>query len=100
MKNYEGEEISDEKVKEIEERVSKLSKENIDELFYRAGFIITKSQVDSNKSKEYQRVDNKALSPHQLQKIKENDSAVVEHLLRETPLDVVLTNLEELEKRK
>jgi hypothetical protein len=100
MKNMDGEDIPDEKVEEIEERVSELSKENIDELFHRIGFKVVKSKEGLDKPRKYKRLDNKALTPHQLEQIKSGDSAIVETMLFETPLDAVLTNLEELERRK
>lgn len=99
MRDSEDEKIPDRKIEEIEERLSNLPKDYIDELFHRAGFKVAKGQ-GKYKPRKYQRIDKKALTPHQLDKIKEKDSAIVENMLLETPLDVVLTNLEELEKRK
>jgi len=100
MKDSKSGNISNEKVSEIEGRLSNLSKKQIDELFHRVGFKVAKSKEGQATPRKYKRIDNKALTPHQLDKIKDKESNIVENMLVETPLDVVLTNLEELEKRQ
>lgn len=99
MEDSEGRKIPDKIVEEIKDRLSDLPKNHIDELFHRVGFKVAKSD-DKNTPRKYQRQDNKALTPHQLDKIKEKDSAIVENMLSETQFDIFLTNLEELEKRR
>lgn len=101
MKNLNGEYITEEKVKEISQRISDLSKESIDELFYRINFKIVKSErgKDYDRERKYLRIDNKALSPYMIDNIKEGDSGITETMLLETPLDIILPNLEELEGR-
>lgn len=102
MKNLNGEYISDEKVEEIDKRIANLSREHIDELFHRLNFRISKSEKgeEDDRERKYLRIENKALSPHMIDQIKEGNSGNVRNLIEESPLDALRSNLNELERRE
>lgn len=80
-------------MKEIARRVSKLPKEDIDELFRRMGFIVHEYRSEERPDRY------KALLPKQVDEIKENgeESGMVRNLLWESPLEDVLEELDKLE---
>lgn len=90
MENDFGEDISDEKVSEIIERILKLSDNLIDELFYRCHLIYHVKR----KSKF------KALNDELLDEIKEEEhgNTTLITLLTETHIKDILTNLKKIEE--
>lgn len=100
MRDVEGQTVPDEKIEEVEERISSLPREKVDELFYRVGFTVVKSSEDSPQERKYKRIDNKALTPHQLSEIKKGKSSVPNTMLEETPFEMVIVNLRELEGKE
>jgi len=95
MINEFGEEIPEEKVKEISKRVAELSEGKIDKLFKRAGFVVTSYKGKSEKPEKYE-----ALFPGQIGEIKHNkeDSALVENLLLESRKENIIKELESIEE--
>ena len=88
MRNEFDEELSEEELKEYTERIRRLLDEEIDELFYRLGFVVT-DQEDGVK----------AIMKYHLAEIRSNGkSAMVENLLMESSLDRFNGNLEEIEE--
>jgi len=88
MENEFGEQIPDERVKEVANRIAKLRDGLIDTLFYRCGLIY------SEHDKNFKALNSSLLQ--ELKKEKENSAAICE-LLLETPFEEVLTNLKKIE---
>ena len=95
MKNEFGEEISESEIEELGGRISVLSPEKIDELFYRIGFIVEKSGRGETPEPEYN-----ALHSSQIKEVQENggDSAILRNLLRESRISSVRTILSKVEE--
>jgi len=85
MINEFGEEFTEKEVREITNRILKLSDRLIDELFFRCGFI-------------YQPHTMKALNEDNLEEIRNNENEIEFTLLMETPKKDVLESLEQIEK--
>lgn len=85
MKNEFGETFEEEEIKEITQRILKLSDKLIDELFYRCGFI-------------YEPHKFKALNEDNIEEIRNDEKEIEFSLLIETHKKDVLKNLEDLEK--
>jgi hypothetical protein len=85
MENEFGEIYTEEEIKDITQRILKLSDKFIDELFYRCGFI-------------YEPHKFKALNEENIEEIRSNDGTIEFSLLMETPKEDVLKNLEDIEK--
>lgn len=87
MENEFGEELTDDEIEKIVERILKLSNGFIDEFFYRCGLI-------------YQDCELKALDKENIEEIreKEGDSDFFLTLIAETPKKDILGNLEEIEE--
>ena len=88
MINDFGEEITDDEIEEIIDRVVKLPDESIDELFYSLGIVF----VDHKKYK--------ALLDDDIEDIRKNRSkSVISSLLSEAPIGDIMDKLKELESR-
>lgn len=86
MRTETGYKIPDDVVDEIRYRIPRLSREQIDELYYKAGFIVKNAEEDGNK----------ALTDKQLEGIKSGRESMIENLLRESREDTVRTIVDEL----
>ncbi|MFB6145509.1 MAG: hypothetical protein ABEJ99_03310 [Candidatus Nanohaloarchaea archaeon] len=73
MKTLDGEEVPEKVVEEIKYRIRQLSREQIDELFYGTGFIVSNAKDDGNK----------ALTDKQIDWIKSGDDAMIDNLIRD-----------------
>jgi hypothetical protein len=74
-----GYEIPDNVVEDIKESISRLSREEIDRLYKKAGFIVAGAEDDGNQ----------ALTDTQLDSIKSGKGAMIENLLKESSKDTV-----------
>jgi hypothetical protein len=83
MRNEFGELIDNDDVNDIIERISRLSDEMIDELYFRCGFFYAGHSM-------------KAISQAEIDEIRK-DIMFIDGLLLETPIDEVLKNLEDIE---
>lgn len=98
MLNEFDEDISEEQIKSISERILKLSDKKIDELWYRCGFIYDRPKpaiIYEDKNKDLKALYDDALDD--IKKWKE-ESEILETFLTETSIKEVLKNLEEIEK--
>lgn len=94
MLNEYGEKIEEKEVKEISRRISNLSIEDVDKLFYNLDFIVKRYNGKDRPNKF------SALFPKQIKEIKEVEkkSSVVEDLLLESHFKEVKKELERIEK--
>lgn len=99
MINEFDEEISEEQIKEIAERILKLSDKQIDELWFRTGFVYQrpKSIYYPDKNKDF-----KAIFDEQIEELRKEGekSETLWTFLSESPIKEVLKNLEDVEKTK
>jgi hypothetical protein len=82
MRTETGFEIPDEKVNEIKQAITELPKEEIDQIFHEAGFIM--SDVPGQDKNGYN-----ALTPEKLERIKNGSYGMVENLLRESDKEAI-----------
>ncbi|MFB6089013.1 MAG: hypothetical protein ABEK36_04505 [Candidatus Aenigmatarchaeota archaeon] len=91
MKNIEGDEISEEEISEISQRISNLEAEEIDELFHELGFVVSKYK-NRKRPEGYE-----ALFPEQIKRIQSGDIEIIRNLLFETDIEDVKRELEKIE---
>lgn len=98
VENEFGNDIPDEQIKEIADRILKLSDEKKDELWFRCGFIYQKPNpaiLHEDKNKNLKAIFDDELDD--IKKYKEESEVLMTFLL-ETPLEDVLSNLSKIEK--
>lgn len=97
MENEFGEEVSENTISKLGERISKLEAEMIDQLFYEIGFIVEKDEEGRLRGDKY-----KALPENKIKEIKEKggDSPMIRNLLLESKINTVKEALDELENRE
>ena len=97
MINEFDEEILEEEIKEIAERISKLSDKDVDELWFRCDLIYAKPKaaaISKGKNKDFKAIPDDALK--ELRKNNEESESLLT-LLGESHIKDVLKNLEEIE---